>query len=306
MLINSVGLPGTMCCQQWFLFSIFHILSSACWAETSALLQITRGLTLVLCLPSWWARNGTGETIHDAETHYDVTEHTPVQVFKEHIQQSLVFKGSKHPSLRTSHFAPWTWRKSSLTVSSSDQGYRRVKVHWMLEAKYLQTCTTSADLRRSQHWGGFHRAGVTDGRGSAMRPESAYERRADWNTWASDIWATLRWWISESALSLWLEYTIYSTSFDKMIIRWLWKQDRAVWFSGGVFCWGICNSSWFRGSHSQRGRGLINFYLFTFKGCYSERHLELVVPTSWFLWHISILFHNFSVIFTNENSLIFF
>lgn len=112
----------------------------------------------------------------------------------------------------------------------------------------------------------------------------------------SDLCVTLRWSISESSLRLWLEYPIYFASFDKMIIRWLWKQDRAVWFSGRVFYWGICNSSWFRGSHSQRGKVVISFYLFIFNGWYSERHLELMVPTGWFLWHISVLFHNFLVI----------
>lgn len=36
----------------------------------------------------------------------DVTEHSPLQILKEHIQQSLTFKASKYPSLKTCNFDP--------------------------------------------------------------------------------------------------------------------------------------------------------------------------------------------------------
>lgn len=44
---------------------------------------------------------------HHTETQFtDVTKHRPLQILKEHIQQSLTFKVSNYPSLKTCNFDP--------------------------------------------------------------------------------------------------------------------------------------------------------------------------------------------------------
>lgn len=115
---------------RWNVWStVIYLFFSASFKFSSGLLEMKLqdvksygGLILFLYLLSWWVTNVIEDVTHHTETQImDVAKHNPLQIPKEHIQQSLGFKVSKYCCLKTWNFDPRTWRSNNPTVSSTDQ-----------------------------------------------------------------------------------------------------------------------------------------------------------------------------------------